>query len=110
MSKRVEEIIQEQIKLNEHLFGDSDHFLFQVKNNIPLHPSAIHNQLKKVDASLHSHMLRHTHISLLAEKGFDLKYIMNRVGHNEPKTTLKIYTHVTDRLRKQQAEKLNDLL
>lgn len=44
-------------------------------------------------------MLRHTHISLLAEAGVDLPYIMNRVGHKNSKTTTEIYLHVTRGMR-----------
>lgn len=32
---------------------------------------------------------------------------MARVGHNEPKTTLSVYTHVTDTIKKQEIEALN---
>ncbi len=41
------------------------------------------------------HIFRHTHISMLIEAGVDLPTIMARVGHDDAKTTLKIYTHVT---------------
>lgn len=38
-----------------------------------------------------------------------LKAIMNRVGHNDPNTTLQIYTHVTDIMRKELTEKLEKM-
>ena len=44
---------------------------------------------------LTTYIFRHTHISMLAELGVPLKTIMQRVGHNDPNTTLSIYTHVT---------------
>ncbi|MDY0395372.1 tyrosine-type recombinase/integrase [Virgibacillus halophilus] len=40
-------------------------------------------------------MFRHTHISMLTEAGVDLPTIMKLVGHENDKTTTKIYTHVT---------------
>lgn len=48
-----------------------------------------------------THTFRHTHISLLAEANVPLKAIMERVGHNDPRTTLAIYTHVTDEMQEE---------
>ena len=42
-----------------------------------------------------------TSISILAESNVPLKAIMERVGHNEPRTTLAIYTHVTDEMKQE---------
>ncbi|SEM80483.1 site-specific integrase [Paenibacillus sp. OV219] len=55
------------------------------------------------------HTLRHTHISMLAEAEVDLRMIMKRVGHDEPKTTLKIYTHVTEKMQRNVVEKLKNV-
>ncbi|WP_373896211.1 tyrosine-type recombinase/integrase [Virgibacillus sp. CBA3643] len=46
------------------------------------------------------HIFRHTHISMLAEADVDLATVMERVGHDDPQTTLKIYTHVTKKMKK----------
>lgn len=46
------------------------------------------------------HKLRHTHASLLAYLGTDVKNVSERLGHSQPSTTLNIYTHLfvdTDR-------------
>lgn len=63
---------------------------------------------------LHTYMLRHTHISLLAEAGVDLPYIMNRVGHKNSKTTTDIYLHVTSGMKEvakdQMHKKFSELL
>ncbi|MRJ46463.1 hypothetical protein GF867_02630 [Aerococcaceae bacterium DSM 109652] len=48
-------------------------------------------------------------MSLLAEQEFPLRYIMHRVGHTDPETTLKIYNHVTEKLKNKGAERLDDL-
>lgn len=52
------------------------------------------------------HIFRHTHISMLSEAGVDLKTIMKRVGHDDPNTTLRIYTHVTEKMRMDANEKI----
>lgn len=53
-----------------------------------------------------THIFRHTHISMLAEMNVPLKAIMQRVGHNDPNTTLQIYTHVTNAMREDLQKKL----
>jgi len=54
------------------------------------------------------HIFRHTHISMLAEAGVDLITIMKRVGHDDRETTLKIYTHVTEKMKKNASEKIKN--
>ena len=41
------------------------------------------------------HDLRHTHASLLFASGASMKYVQERLGHTDIKTTMNIYTHVT---------------
>ncbi len=53
-----------------------------------------------------SHVFRNTHISMLAERGWQLKEIMDRVGHKDFKTTLEIYQQVTKDMRKNEEEDL----
>lgn len=53
------------------------------------------------------HMLRHSHISLLAELGVPIKAIMERVGHRDETITLRIYSHVTENVQDELKEKLN---
>lgn len=43
---------------------------------------------------------------MLAEAGVDLITTMNRVGHEDEKTTLKIYTHVTKKMQQDADLKL----
>ncbi|GAB0229061.1 hypothetical protein JPSP8_18410 [Staphylococcus pseudintermedius] len=49
--------------------------------------------------NLTTHTFRHTHISTLSEMELPLKAIMERVGHVDERTTLRIYTHVTKTMR-----------
>lgn len=57
---------------------------------------------------LTSHVLRHSHISLLVEMDIPLRLIMERVGHCDEKTTLKVYTHVTQAMKTKLTQKLDD--
>lgn len=51
------------------------------------------------------HGLRHTHASLLFEAGASIKEVQERLGHSDIQMTMNIYTHVTDDLKEQTAEK-----
>lgn len=51
------------------------------------------------------HGLRHTHASLLFEAGASIKEVQERLGHSDIQMTMNIYTHVTDYLKEQTAEK-----
>lgn len=45
------------------------------------------------------HALRHTHASLLLEKGVSIDTISRRLGHKNSKITREIYLHVTEKLK-----------
>lgn len=73
-------------------------YIFTTSTGQPYNMQFINHLLKKVDIpgkTLTTHIFRHTHISMLAAMGVPVKAIMARVGHNDPKTTLSVYTHIT---------------
>lgn len=85
-------------------------YIFTAKRGSPYDMQYINKLLKQVHIEgkhLTTHIFRHTHISMLAELGIPLKAIMQRVGHNDPSTTLSIYTHVTQHMKDDIVEKLN---
>ncbi|MBD7939449.1 hypothetical protein H9655_20620 [Cytobacillus sp. Sa5YUA1] len=45
---------------------------------------------------------------MLAEAEIDLATIMKRVGHDDEKTTLKIYTHITEKMKRNANEKISN--
>lgn len=57
----------------------------------------IHTELSIVN--FHSHSLRHTHGTLLAEAGINPKTVMERLGHKDISTTLQTYTFNTDKMQ-----------
>ncbi|WP_420855429.1 tyrosine-type recombinase/integrase [Virgibacillus indicus] len=59
--------------------------------------------------SLTPHSFRHTHISMMTEAGIDLPTIMKRVGHEDPDTTLKVYTHVTEKMKIKSFDNLTSM-
>ena len=56
----------------------------------------IHNELNIKEFDFHS--LRHTHATVLLERGAPLKYIQQRLGHKKIDITLNVYQHQTDHL------------
>lgn len=53
------------------------------------------------------HILRHTYITMLTEAEVDLDTIMNRVGHEDSRTTKSIYTHITKKMKKDATEQVH---
>lgn len=120
---RILEIIANQKKLyilfqNSDKEFQADQYIFFSNSGQPMSVSAINCFLRtKITPNvsvqgkhLSTHIFRHTHISLLTELGVPLKFIMDRVGHNNPKTTLSIYTHVTNGMRENVKEILDSLI
>ncbi|MDO4775550.1 MAG: site-specific integrase [Aerococcaceae bacterium] len=58
------------------------------------------HQLKEIKV----HGFRHTHCSLLFEAGVPMKDVKERLGHADIKTTMNIYTHVTQNSKEQSAQ------
>ena len=61
--------------------------------------------LECIGRNVSPHMLRHTHTSLLAEKGISLEVISRRLGHRDSDITKEVYLHVTKK-QKQKEERL----
>lgn len=108
-SDRINEIFDRIIKENDMLFGEKSNLIFANQANKPQLNYYLNRKLKRVNSEYTTHTLRHTHISLLAENNMPLKYIMERVGHVKPSTTLMIYTHVTKKMEEKGQSVLNNL-
>ena len=59
---------------------------------------------KVTQKRLTPHALRHTHTSLLAEKGVPLPVIARRLGHRSSKITEEIYLHITEKTKEKDNE------
>ncbi|WP_270264932.1 tyrosine-type recombinase/integrase [Lactococcus formosensis] len=64
---------------------------------------------KQKNRKYNIHMLRHAHISLLAELDIPIKATMKRVGHSQESTTLRIYSHVSQKMNDSIMRKLNEI-
>ena len=68
---------------------------------------SIHYDLDIKDFDYHS--LRHTHATVLLEKGAPLKYIQQRLGHKKIDVTLNVYQHLTEELSQRGITVLNNM-
>lgn len=57
-----------------------------------------------------THGFRHSHCSILFEAGLSLKEVQERLGHSDSKTTLDIYTHVSQKTKNESINKLEDYM
>ena len=53
-----------------------------------------------------THVMRHTHVSLMAEAGVPLEVISRRVGHENSDITRDIYLHFTEKQKEKDREQL----
>lgn len=86
-------------------------YFFTSSTGNPIRFSDINRTLRSLKLPRHvtTHVFRHTHIFLLAELGVPLKTIMERVGHINPKTTLAVYSHASEKMHRDAADKLDEI-
>ena len=119
INDRCVEILITMKQLNTEVKRKNELFVFLSLTGTLINPDTLNIYLKKIAKKANiknkkpemfsSHMLRHSHVSLLTELGVPIKTIMERVGHKDEKTTLQIYTHVTKKMKEDVDEKLNNL-
>lgn len=61
-----------------------------------------------IERHIHHHLLRHTFLSLAAERGVDAHALQQLAGHASIQTTNQIYTHVRQDYVRKEVEKLRD--
>lgn len=56
------------------------------------------------------HDLRHTYAVMALESGDDIKTVQENLGHHAASFTLDVYGHITERMRRQSAERMERLI
>lgn len=90
-------------------------FVFTKENGYPYNLNTLGARMKRLmersSIKKHAtpHIFRHTHVSMMAEAGVDIRTIMEKVGHEDMKTTSIIYTHVTEKMKKDASMKVRDV-
>ncbi|CAM2075856.1 MAG: Phage integrase family protein [uncultured Clostridium sp.] len=60
--------------------------------------------------SFNFHSLRHTHATMLIENGANIKTIQKRLGHSKLSTTMDTYAHVTDKMKTEVVNILENII
>ena len=94
---------------------NKDQLVFNSINNDYLQPTKTRKWLVQVQKkynlkSITTHGFRHTHCSLLFEAGASIKEVQDRLGHSDVKTTMDIYTHVTQKAKVEAIQKFEKYL
>jgi integrase len=84
------------------------------KNGRPMSHVTIHRHLERLCNRIgipkhRVHALRHTCATLLLQKGANIKQISEMLGHKDISITLRIYSHVTERMHRQAIRLMNEM-
>ena len=107
-------LIQAQNFKNRN-YIDPYNFVFRNRSRYLPNNSAVNIMLShilddcKITKRIKFHDLRHTHVSYLFSQGFSLLYISHRIGHKNPNTTLKVYSHLMNQTMDDENNMLNGL-
>ena len=83
-----------------------------VKEDSPLDPATVRKRLQAIlehagCKKVRFHDLRHLFVTTALENGMDVKTLSTIIGHVSAKTTLNVYTHVTDTMQRTAAAKID---
>ncbi len=100
--------------LKEYQKGMTSRWIFPspVKEDSPLDPATCRKRLQTIlehagCKKVSFHALRHLFVTTALESGTDVKTLSTIIGHVSAKTTLNIYTHVTNEMRRMAAAKID---
>lgn len=97
LSPRLLELLREyarQFKPKIYLFNGQESLQYSAESIRHIFKEAVKNAGIKKPVRVHT--LRHSFATHMLEKGVDIRYIQDMLGHNDPKTTM-IYTHISER-------------
>lgn len=118
VSTTVIDAVLDQLKYNSRKYNPSsetfnkEKYIFISNKGEPISTASminilhVHAAMVGIQKNVTTHIFRHSHISMLAEKGVPINVTMQRVGHADSKTTIEIYSHVTKQMEKELIDKL----
>lgn len=97
-----------------YYYDKPKHFLFEGKPGIPYSQSSARQILKKachragIKRKITLHTLRHSYATHLTNRGVNIQYLQEILGHANPKTTM-LYTHLSAKDIRNVRSPLDDL-
>ena len=109
----IEEIRKYNVWLKETYGIKTDLFFFDTDGKYMSY-YAFNDQLKEVSKrvlgfKVTTHMLRHTHASILLASGIPIDVISRRLGHETIAVTQRVYLHIIEKLKKRDADILQNV-
>ncbi len=104
--------LEERMKIGDLWQGGERQYVFHGGEGLPFYHNTPSHTWRKFVArhglpKLRLHDLRHTAATLLIEANTDLKIVQERLGHAKYSTTADLYAHVTKKISKETAAKLD---
>lgn len=90
------------LKKQKYLFANDNG---ELMNNSQV-TRAWNNYIKEIDIKITPHQLRHSYATILFDAGIDIKTAQKWLGHADIKTTLEIYTHLSEMRIQNSKDKL----
>lgn len=101
---------ENKLKYGEFYQQDTEHdFVCKKENGEHYTPSVIKYQTRelirgKLGIDFNYHSLRHTHATMLIEKGETIKTVQKRLGHSRSAVTEDRYVHLTEKMARNAAD------
>lgn len=97
------------------LWDNSDNLVFTNELGGHLTHRTTFRDFKKIVASIglpntRFHDLRHTYAVAALASGDDIKTVQNTLGHSDATTTLNIYAHVTEQMKRDSADRMQQYI
>ena len=107
---------QSEIKLSlGGKYNDKD-LVFCYGDGSPRNPQGVTKKFNKlleeadINKNYRFHDLRHTFATLALQEGTEMKTLQKILGHSTYSTTADLYTHITDKMKKEAAESISRAL
>ena len=113
--KRVKSEQEEFAKESGDMYSNSDGFVFTNHKGKPIPSSTIYGNFKRIAIKIgcpnaRYHDLRHTFATLSLQNGDDIKTVSYNLGHATVAFTLDVYGHVSERMKKDSADRMENLI
>lgn len=97
-----------------HKYEDN-HLVITTEHGKPINPRNLLRQfyglIEEAEIpKISFHDLRHTHATIMMEQGENPKVVSERLGHSRVSVTLDLYSHVSDDLQKEAADKFEQTI